>query len=987
MKKTRKVIMSLLLVLALVGVPVSQAMATSYDVSEDWSSQELYPGDDLTGIAEDVSVTQDGEDVLIDNGSWTNESDEFVYLATKEDGSISLTEAGYSLVMEGGSSKGEDDKEAFGYPEGEKVTIVADDPEEGYVFTGWLFESEKPVEEENESEIEIEIEDPSAPTTTFIMPAEALTVTAVFEEAALIEAETEEATPVEVETEAAVPAEIGTEEAAPVKIEVEETAPVEAGTEEAAPVEAGTEEEVPVEVVEIEETEPAEVGSEEVVVIGEEEIVTIEDVQEVPAGQEEAVPEETEEPAAIEESEEESEVIESGTESPVNTLAGDPVTPESPTLTANENGVEVSLSELTFDPDENTFTFTASAIDPSTDEVRYVFTGWSAYYEENEERTIVNLEGQTDIEENAELSFSVADIGAVEITVTANYDRLYQIKVEGGEVVDRDENDNWVLPGTEFWVLPGTELKGITIQAVEPENDEQMPRLEASTDDPDMTPDIYFEVQENKIQNISFVMPESDVTLKVIYEPCLEEQETGEIPSTGDQETTDDGGSDDSNAGSDEDGGSDDTNDEEAVPPTLLAGGNAVSLGEPVLNEAGDAWTFTAKAENPSGGSSRFVFAGWSATYEENGETKTIMLGGQTDSEEAELSIPAEVGAVTITLTANYDQLYQIIIEGGEVVGWGENDYWVLPGTELKDITIRPVLLNGETFVRWELSTQGLSEGLVILGFDSDTETQDISFTMPESNVILSVISETSASGTGDGDDDTANTSDPVLTAYKVTVENGTAPYAEYYPGEIVTITADYPSENQEFNAWSLQEGQAELENVNKSETTFTMPESDVTVAATYKNGPTYYIDGITEGATYEPEERLTFTAVGGGMDNTDPNPGDIRYVPASYTIGDVSNSWSEAPYTTSMSIKKEGEYTLTVCFTKQVWNGSAWEADGTTAVAAVTFYIQASEENEAVETGDTTPVTMIVVIAVLACLIFVILLVVFIRRRRSANE
>ncbi len=716
MKRTQRVIMSLLLVLSLVGVPVSQVMAVSYDATEDWSSQDLYPGDDLTGIEEGVSVTQDGEDISISDGTWKNVSEDLVYQATKQDGSITLTAAGYSLTVEGGSSHGEDGESSASYESGETVTIVADEPEEGSVFTGWTTESEDLLDDE------------TSETVTFTMPAASVTVKANFAETAA-PAEEEEAAPAE-DGEDAVPAE----------------------EEEAAPAES-------------EEAEPAEE----------------EEVSEVPADTE-------------------AEIL------PLDAGEG------------AEDAAEAVDEEPAQEPED-------------------------------------------------------ADESAEESSETEELTDDYSLQVLADEAEASDE-------------------------------------------------------EEEEVQDVA---------------------------------------------------------------PEIKKGEHVEEVTQPVLSEDKTEWTFTAKAKNPTTEDTNYQFAGWTATYEKDGEVKDLKLGGATGSEIADadtpLSFSAEIDADAITVTANYNQLYEIRIEGGRI----ESDqYWYLPGEEVK-ITIIADVEEGGTFDYWDLITDpDLGNEFQPQDFNCDLETTELKFTMPSATVILSANVDYDDDDNGGSGEETEGVENPgvVTTAYRVTVENGRTAYEEYYPGEIVTISADYPTTNQEFKSWSLLEGQTELENAYRWETTFTMPEGDVTVAATYKDGPSYWIEGITEGATYESEERLTFTPVGGGMDNTDPNLGDIRYVPTSYTIGNVSNTWSEGPYTTSMSIKKAGEYTLTVCFTKQLWNGSEWEDDGTTALSTVTFYIEGeSGEYGSVNTGDTTPVTLIVVIAVAACLIFIILLVVFIRRRRSGSQ
>ena len=50
----------------------------------------------------------------------------------------------------------------------------------------------------------------------------------------------------------------------------------------------------------------------------------------------------------------------------------------------------------------------------------------------------------------------------------------------------------------------------------------------------------------------------------------------------------------------------------------------------------------------------------------------------------------------------------------------------------------------------------------------------------------------------------------------------------------------------------------------------------------------------------YTTQSKITFTAVGAGMDNESPGKGDVRYVPDHWTVINT-NSWSQAPYTVTL--------------------------------------------------------------------------------------
>jgi len=70
---------------------------------------------------------------------------------------------------------------------------------------------------------------------------------------------------------------------------------------------------------------------------------------------------------------------------------------------------------------------------------------------------------------------------------------------------------------------------------------------------------------------------------------------------------------------------------------------------------------------------------------------------------------------------------------------------------------------------------------------------------------------------------------------YSVTVQLGTATPDSAIAGTTVTIVADAPAANMVFDKWIVISGSVTLADENNSTTTFTMPEGDVEVKATYK--------------------------------------------------------------------------------------------------------------------------------------------------------
>ncbi len=130
----------------------------------------------------------------------------------------------------------------------------------------------------------------------------------------------------------------------------------------------------------------------------------------------------------------------------------------------------------------------------------------------------------------------------------------------------------------------------------------------------------------------------------------------------------------------------------------------------------------------------------------------------------------------------------------------------------------------------------------------------------------------------------------------------------------------------------------------------------------------------------YTTQSKITFTAVGAGMDNESPGKGDVRYVPYNWKVINT-NSWSSAPYTAAFGITKAGTYTLTVVFDRQMYNGKEWENTGEQDTKQVNFNITQAQTvtatptpqpngataKSAVKTGDTTNIAPFVIILVIA--------------------
>lgn len=138
-------------------------------------------------------------------------------------------------------------------------------------------------------------------------------------------------------------------------------------------------------------------------------------------------------------------------------------------------------------------------------------------------------------------------------------------------------------------------------------------------------------------------------------------------------------------------------------------------------------------------------------------------------------------------------------------------------------------------------------------------------------------------------------------------------------------------------------------------------------------------ITGISSNGQYTTESKITFTAVGAGMDNNDPGEGDTRYIPLNWTIANT-NSWQAAPYSATFRMSRAGTYTLSVVFNEQEYDGSNWVNTGAQDTKSVTFTVAnaaaqtitptptgAAQGRNAVQTGDNTNIIPFVILLVVA--------------------
>ena len=168
-----------------------------------------------------------------------------------------------------------------------------------------------------------------------------------------------------------------------------------------------------------------------------------------------------------------------------------------------------------------------------------------------------------------------------------------------------------------------------------------------------------------------------------------------------------------------------------------------------------------------------------------------------------------------------------------------------------------------------------------------------------------------------------------------------------------------------------------------------------VSVNVSVKRGPIVSdaanntITGISSDGAYTTETKITFTAVGAGMDIENPIKGDVRYQPLNWEVLEA-RSWDSAPYSATFRMGKTGSYTLTVTYNQQKFDGSNWVNTGTQDTKKLSFTVNASpnqtltpaadktdaNQKKAVKTGDNTPILPFVIILIVAVVLIAGILV-----------
>lgn len=150
-------------------------------------------------------------------------------------------------------------------------------------------------------------------------------------------------------------------------------------------------------------------------------------------------------------------------------------------------------------------------------------------------------------------------------------------------------------------------------------------------------------------------------------------------------------------------------------------------------------------------------------------------------------------------------------------------------------VTVTVTIPTGKSFNRW------VYEGVTIP--TADVTKQEITFTMPETDVVLTALFED--------------------IIYNITVTNGasSAPTAKYQ--EEVTVTANAPGVDEYFDKWEVTGLDTTGMDLTKTEIKFQMPAGNVSFKATYRNAENFVVTvtGGTGAGTYKEGESVTVTA------------------------------------------------------------------------------------------------------------------------------
>ncbi len=224
----------------------------------------------------------------------------------------------------------------------------------------------------------------------------------------------------------------------------------------------------------------------------------------------------------------------------------------------------------------------------------------------------------------------------------------------------------------------------------------------------------------------------------------------------------------------------------------------------------------------------------------------------------------AEAGA-TVTLTASQEDgyalsSYSVKDSAGTSVTVTNNSFTmpksnVTVSATFKLATPAPSAITQDSSTVTKASSSTAKDGKIT----NDAITTAMEYSVDSGTTWTSVTTAGEISGLGNGtvlirikETETNAASDAVsivvevVVKYSVTVTNGTANPTSAEEGETVTITANAPAEGKAFDKWTEVTEGVTLTSETESETTFTMPASEVAVTATYKDVVTIELSTLT---------------------------------------------------------------------------------------------------------------------------------------------
>ena len=359
---------------------------------------------------------------------------------------------------------------------------------------------------------------------------------------------------------------------------------------------------------------------------------------------------------------------------------------------------------------------------------------------------------------------------------------------------------------------------------------------------------------------------------------------------------------------------------------------------------------------------------------------------------ETETQPPTETETETQPQTETEAKFYRIDLSDTQISVEGAT----YEGSELRakagdTITITAPTYEDRLFQEWRVSRSDTEAQITVL--EDEEDYRKASFTMPESIIYVEAVYA-------------------VLQKNQVQVINGSGS-GTYLEGEYVEIEADKAAEGQRFKKWTVITGDIELEDRKSEKTGFMMPDEAVQVKAVYEvikytltvnngNGSGSYVKGdkISLTANY-PASGKVFDTWKVTSDNASVSAPDRYYssitMPAADVIVEATYKDGPSPdyneiqnilpggeylkgHTISfMEINTVGQYTLTVTYNKDIFDGSNWVADGTTVTKSVTFNVV----NElSVKTGDNSPILALVITATIALVVIIALILLKNRRK-----